>query len=64
MLMLSRFISETMRDSGGDGRLAIFWALAGVLPGFTAPSTVMPAAWSAARSPPAVKSAGSSTTSE
>jgi hypothetical protein len=53
-----------MRDSGGEARLATFSAFAGVFPALIAPSTVTPAACSAARSAPAVNSAGSSTTSE
>ena len=64
MLMLSRFISETICDCGGDGSVATFSALAGVFPAFTVPSKVMPTFWSAARSAPAVNRAGSSTTSE
>ena len=64
MLMLSRFISETICESGGDANEASFSAPAGVLPALSEPSKVMPALCSAARSAPAVKTAGSSTTSE
>ena len=63
MLMLSRFIVEMMRASGGDGMLVTTVAVGGVRPTLMAPSTVMPCAASAARNAPAVNVAGSPTTS-
>src|SRR5512132_1120409 len=62
--MLSRFITETRRDSGGDGSDATFTALVGVGARRTWPSTVIPCAARAARKAPAVNVAGSSTTNE
>src|SRR5512144_2481773 len=62
--MLSRFITETRRDSGGDGSEVTFTAPAGVGARRTWPSTVTPCAASAARKAPAVNAAGSSTTNE
>ena len=61
--MLSRFITETSRAIGGDVSAATLTAPAGVSPSRVVPPTVMPWRWSAARSAPAVNSAGSSTTS-
>jgi hypothetical protein len=60
--MLSRFIAEIIRSSVGDWMLAIFTALAGVVPILISPSTAIPLATRALRRAPVVKRAGSSTT--
>jgi hypothetical protein len=59
--MLSRFITETIRDSGGDGRLVTTTASSGVGASRIRPSTRIPCDSSAARNAPAVKRAGSPT---
>src|SRR5512143_750848 len=64
MLMLSRSISPMICANGGDEIAAISVALLGVGARRVCPSAVMPSFCNEARSAPAAKSAGLSTTNE